>query len=81
MDYKVIIYTQQTCPPCFAEKEWLKSNNIAFEERDIRQNPGYMDEVIKLGASATPVTLIETEGKKEVVMGFQEEELKKILSV
>ncbi len=75
----VILYTQETCPPCFAEKEWLKANEIPFEERDIRKNDAYMKEVIDLGASATPVTVIETEDTKEVVMGFVEEELSRLL--
>ncbi|OOE10614.1 glutaredoxin family protein [Fictibacillus arsenicus] len=79
MEKKVIIYTQETCPPCFAEKEWLKSNNIEFEERDIRKNQSYMKEVMDLGASATPVTVIQTEEGNQVVMGFKEDELSVLL--
>jgi glutaredoxin len=75
LEKKVIIYTQETCPPCFAEKEWLKANNIEFEERDIRKNQSYMKEVMDLGASATPVTVIKTGEEKQVVMGFNEDEL------
>jgi glutaredoxin len=77
---KVIIYTQETCPPCFAEKEWLKDHNIEFEERDIRKNQSYMQEVMDLGASATPVTVInEDDGKQHVIMGFKEDELLTLL--
>jgi glutaredoxin len=79
LEKKVIIYTQETCPPCFAEKEWLKANNIEFEERDIRKNQSYMKEVMDLGASATPVTVIKTEEGKQVVMGFKEDELSVLL--
>jgi glutaredoxin len=79
LEKKVIIYTQETCPPCFAEKEWLKANNIEFEERDIRKNQSYMKEVMDLGASATPVTVIKTEEGKQVVMGFKEDELSILL--
>lgn len=79
MEKKVIIYTQETCPPCFAEKEWLQANNIDFEERDIRKNHSYMKEVMDLGASATPVTVIKTEEGKQVVMGFKEDELSVLL--
>lgn len=79
MEKKVIIYTQETCPPCFAEKEWLKANNIEFEERDIRKNQSYMKEVMDLGASATPVTVIKTEEGNTVVMGFKEDELSVLL--
>ncbi len=79
LEKKVILYTQETCPPCFAEKEWLKANDIAFEERDIRKSQAHMQEVIDLGASATPVTVIESTEGKEVVMGFQEDELSQLL--
>lgn len=79
LEKKVIIYTQETCPPCFAEKEWLKANDIPFEERDIRKNQEHMKEVIDLGASATPVTVIESIDGKEVIMGFQEDELSQLL--
>ncbi|MGG1573865.1 glutaredoxin family protein [Fictibacillus sp. NRS-1165] len=81
MEQRVIIYTQETCPPCFAQKEWLKSNNISFEERDIRKNPQYMNEIIGLGASATPVTVITKDGSQEVVMGFNQDELQSILAI
>ena len=51
---KVIIYTQDTCAPCHAEKLWLKENGIEYEERDIRKNDQYLREVINLGASIDP---------------------------
>ncbi|UOY93000.1 glutaredoxin family protein [Ectobacillus sp. JY-23] len=81
MTEKVIIYTQETCGPCHAEKEWLTSHNISFEDRDIRKNGAYMQEVVDLGASATPVTVVELDGKREVVMGFDREKLANILGL
>ncbi|MFL6556201.1 MAG: glutaredoxin family protein [Bacillus sp. (in: firmicutes)] len=68
---KVIIYSQETCPPCHAEKLWFKENGIEFEERDIRQNDQYLQELIQLGAAATPVTIIQDEdNEEEVILGF-----------
>ncbi|WP_028401652.1 glutaredoxin family protein [Ectobacillus panaciterrae] len=81
MAENVIIYAQETCGPCHAEKEWLKNNNIPFEERDIRKNPSYLEEVIELGASATPVTVIKKGTEIEVVMGFDREKLAALLSL
>jgi glutaredoxin len=81
MDKKVIIYTQETCGPCQAEKEWLKNHNINFEERDIRKNAAYMNEAVELGASQTPVTVIETNDSKEVIMGFKREKLSALLGL
>lgn len=67
---QVIVYTQPGCGACEKEKAWLKEKGVAFEDRDIRANAAYMREIIELGARATPVTVIEGEGKREVVMGF-----------
>ncbi|MFX3623475.1 MAG: glutaredoxin domain-containing protein [Ectobacillus sp.] len=81
MEHKVIIYTQETCGPCHAEKAWLQDNNISFEERDIRKNPAYLEEALQLGASATPVTVIHTSAGHEVVMGFDKEKLSALLNL
>lgn len=82
MAHSVIIYTQVTCGPCQEEKMWLKQQNVAFEDRDIRQNDAYFQEAIQLGASMTPVTLIQKEdGEQIVIHGFDKEELKKALDL
>ncbi|WP_045516741.1 glutaredoxin family protein [Neobacillus niacini] len=78
---KVVIYTQEGCGPCTAEKLWLKDNGIDFEEKNIRENPQYLDEIVGLGASATPATVIEDENGSEVVFGFDQEKLEKILEI
>jgi len=44
---------------CGREMAWLSHHGIAFEERDITQNEQWMDELMALGASATPTTVIE----------------------
>jgi glutaredoxin len=80
--HTVIVYTQPTCGPCQEEKMWLTQQGIAFEDRDIRKNDAYFNEAINLGASMTPVTLIEKEnGERLVVHGFNKEELKKALDL
>lgn len=53
MAQTVIIYTQKTCGPCQEEKMWLSQQNVAFEDRDIRENDAYFQEAIGLGASMT----------------------------
>lgn len=78
---KVIIYTQQTCPPCHAEKIWLKENGIEFEDRDIRKDDQFLQELISLGAAATPATVIKDENSEEVVLGFDQEKLAELLGL
>ncbi|MFP5108350.1 glutaredoxin family protein [Neobacillus sp. C211] len=78
---KVIIYSQETCPPCHAEKLWLKENGIEFEEKDIRKNEQYLQELIELGASATPVTVIKDEDNEEFILGFDQAKFAELFGV
>jgi glutaredoxin len=71
MEKKVIVYTQPTCPPCFQAKTWMTGEEIPFEARDIRENPEYIDQLINLGANATPTFVIG----EEVITGFNPEKI------
>src|SRR4051794_24336499 len=78
---KVIIYSQETCAPCHAEKRWLKENGIEFEERDIRKNEQYLQELIELGSSSTPTTIIKDENNEEYILGFDPDKFAELLGV
>jgi glutaredoxin len=78
---KVTIYSQETCPPCHAEKLWFKENGIEFEEKDIRKNEQYLQELIQLGASATPVTIIKDGDNEEFILGFDQEKFAELFGV
>lgn len=58
---------------------WLSQHGIAFEERDITQNEEWIDELMALGASATPTTVIEWDNQREVIIGFDQEKLAGLL--
>ncbi len=58
---------------------WLSQEGIAFEERDIMKNDAWLDELVELGASATPTTVVEWDGHREVVVGFDQETLSTLL--
>ncbi len=76
-DAKVIVYTQPGCGPCAAEKEFLKKSEVDFEERDIRENPEYVKELLEIGAQATPTTIIGD----EVIMGFDRAKISELLNL
>ena len=78
---RVIVYTQPGCTGCHAEKTWLSRRGIAFEERDIRADPKWLSELQALGAKATPATLIEAGGRRQVVSGFDEHQLLHALDI
>ncbi len=62
---------------CGMEKAWLSQNGVAFEERNITDDPSALEELVELGMLSTPITLIDG----EVVVGFDREKLSKLLEL
>jgi len=62
---------------CGMEKAWLSQNGVAFEERNITDDPSALEELVELGMLSTPITLIDG----EVVVGFDQEKLSKLLEL
>jgi len=74
---KVTIYTINDCKFSQAEKEYLKKNNIAFEEKNLETNRDFLTEMLSISDNfaGTPVTQIEKDdGTKVVLKGFTEKE-------
>ncbi|MSU55534.1 MAG: glutaredoxin family protein [Candidatus Taylorbacteria bacterium] len=42
---KIIIYTKTSCPWCKDALDFLKSNSLPFEEREVLHNPEYLAEL------------------------------------
>lgn len=56
----IIVYTKTGCPWAIEVTDYLKENNIPFEERDIIKNPEYKREVEeKSGQSKSPTLDID----------------------
>ncbi len=62
---------------CNMEKAWLSQNGVAFEERNITEDPSALEELVELGMFSTPVTLIDG----ELVIGFDREKLSVLLGL
>lgn len=74
----VNIYTTPTCPYCIMAKNFFKKNNIQYEEINVATDEMAAREMIKKsGQMGVPV--IEVEG--EIIVGFDEERLKRILNL
>src|SRR3989338_10845560 len=74
---KVTIYTVSDCKFSQAEKEYLKSINTSFEEKNLESNREYLTEMLNLSNNfaGTPVTKIEKDdGQIAVLKGFTKEE-------
>ncbi|YAR63215.1 glutaredoxin domain-containing protein [Bacillus cytotoxicus] len=75
---KVEVYTQTDCPPCAIVKEFLKHNNITFEEFNIKKDAIARDRLLyDYDSYSTPTVVVDG----EVVAGFQIEKLQQLLNI
>lgn len=78
MDKKIKIYSTPTCPYCIRAKQFLKDNNIAFEDIDVSANQEAAQEMIqKSGQMGVPV--LDIDG--EIILGFDKERIKQALGL
>lgn len=74
----VRVYSTPTCPFCKRAKSFLESQGIVYEEVNVQEDETAAKEMIqKSGQMGVPV--IEING--EIVVGFDQKKLKKILKI
>ena len=74
----VKIYSTPTCAYCHAEKEFLKENNIEFQDLDVFSDAKARQEMIeKTGQLGVPVTDIDG----QIVIGFERGKIKQLLGI
>ena len=72
------VFVTPVCPYCVTLKEFLKMNNIEFEEIDVSKDEKAKEELVKkTGRMEVPV--IEIDG--EMVVGFDKEKICKLLKL
>lgn len=74
---KIIIYTITDCQFSKQEKEYLKSHNLVFEEKNLELNKEWLTEMLAISNNfaGTPVTFVEKDdGTIRVFKGFTKEE-------
>ena len=75
---QVKVYSTPSCPWCQAAKNFLKANNIPFEDIDVSWDEKAANEMIlKSGQMGVPV--IEIDGK--IVIGFNKPLLEEFLGL
>ena len=78
MDKEVKIYSTPTCPYCIGVKQFLKDNNIEFEDIDVSSNQTAAQEMIqKSGQMGVPV--LDIDGG--IIKGFDKEAISKALGL
>lgn len=74
-EHDVVLYSQGFCEFSEMVRMHLESRGQRYSERDVDAEPGARDEMLKLGADATPVTVIDG----AVVVGFDEATIDELL--
>jgi len=78
MAKNVKIYSTPTCPWCIRTKQFLKDNNVIFEDIDVSANQAAAEEMIqKTGQMGVPV--VDIEG--EIIVGFDKEKIAQALGL
>jgi len=73
---KVIVFTQQDCPPCGWVKNFLAERGVDFEERSIDSGLAVVRELTqRYGSQSTPTVVIGD----EVLIGYDPERLVQLL--
>ena len=75
---KVTVYSTPTCPWCKKTKEFLKANNIEFENKDVSSDDAASKTMIeKSGQMSVPVTDIDG----TIIVGFDTDKIKSALGI
>jgi glutaredoxin-like YruB-family protein len=72
---RVVLYSQPGCPPCFAAKRFLSARGVAFEYRDVQEDPSALKDLLALKSQSTPTIVVG----EEVMVGFDPERLNQML--
>lgn len=81
---KITVYTITDCKFSQAEKQYLQSRGLQFEEKNLEANREYLTEMLNISNNfaGTPVTKIEKDdGQIIVLKGFTQDEFDKALAV
>ena len=80
---QITIYSTTTCPYCKMLKEYLKEKGISYSEKIVDQDDAARDEMVAIsgGFMGVPFTVIDKDGKKETVLGFDKGKLNDILGI
>lgn len=78
MTKSVKVYSTPSCPWCIRVKQFLKDNNIDFQNIDVSSEQKAADEMVqKSGQTGVPV--LDIDG--EIIVGFDKEKIKLALEI
>lgn len=78
MAKSITVYSTPTCPFCIRAKQYLKDNNVQFEDIDVSENHEKAQEMIKKsGQMGVPVIEIDS----AIIVGFDKDKIRETLGL
>ncbi len=78
----VKIYSTPTCVYCNIAKQFFNDNKVKYEEYNVAEDLTKRSEMVeKSGQMGVPVICISTTGGEEIIVGFQEDKISKLLGL
>ncbi len=74
----VKVYSTPTCPQCHRLKDFLKENNVKFEDINVSEDPEAAEEMIKKSGQMS-VPVMDIGG--ELVIGYDAKKTKELLNL
>ena len=76
------VYSTPICPYCNMVKDYLKKNEIEFEEVDVAADQVAAQEMIKnTGQMGVPVVAIDKDSEVKYIVGFDQAKLAELLDI
>jgi glutaredoxin 3 len=79
---KIIMYGTKTCPWCKKTRAFFKKHKIEFKDNYVDKDEKARDEIVKKSKQmSVPVVEIKRSHGVEIIVGFDENKLKKALNL
>lgn len=75
---EIRIFSTPVCVYCLTLREYLKKNNISFEEIDVSKDEKSLNEMVEKSSQMT-VPVIDIEG--EIIVGFDKKRIDGLLKI
>ncbi|WP_099974131.1 MULTISPECIES: glutaredoxin-like protein NrdH [Lactobacillaceae] len=72
----IVVYSKNNCMQCKMTKKYLKEHNVNFVERNINDQPEYLDDLKAQGFQSVPIVMNENINP---IVGFRPDSLKELI--
>ncbi len=72
---KITLFTTTACPHCASARNYLESNGIAFDEKNVREDMDARNQLIEKHILGVPTFFID----EDIIVGFNKRKLEKAL--